>query len=343
MKKIIINGRFLTQRITGVQRYAREIMGELDKIIDKDSIMLAIPGGTKNIPSYRNIKTVYVGRLKNQLWEQISFPLYVKRMRGISVNLCNSSPLLSPDIVCIHDVKIKAKPEYFSKKFSYWYRILFLNETKRAKKIITVSQFSKSELMKYYHVKDEKIVVISNAWQHFERILNDENALNKYHLEKDKYFFALGSLEPNKNIRWIVKAAIDNPDYTFAIAGSINSKVFSEGFGFACPENVKLLGYVSDEEAKTLMRDCYAFLFPSIYEGYGIPPLEAMSAGAKRLMVSDIEVMHEIFEDSVHYINVENNKCILRYFDAIDCTNNILEKYAWSLSAEMLLQAIQSN
>ena len=152
MNKIIINGRFLTQKITGVQRYAREIITALDKIVEKNKVEIVVPPETKELPDYENIKIVKVGIFHNRMWEHISFPLYVMKCGGIALNLCNVAPLLNPGIVCIHDVKIKAHPEFFSTKFLIWYKLLFFNAIKRAKFIITVSEFSKNEIMKYYHV-----------------------------------------------------------------------------------------------------------------------------------------------------------------------------------------------
>ena len=337
--KVIINGRFLIHRITGVERYAREILAELDKIIEPKSIELAVPPEAEDVPVYKNIKVVKTGKLHNRLWEHISFPWYVHTQKGISLNLCNVAPIPAPGIVCIHDVKVKATPQYFSKKFLMWYNLLLKNATKRAKLIITVSEFSKSEIVKYFRVSSDKITVIPNAWQHYERIAYDENALNKYGLEEGNYYFSMCSLEPNKNFKWIAEEAKENSDAIFAVAGSINKKVFADGLGFDCPENMKLLGYVSDEEAKTMMRDCKAFLFPTFYEGFGIPPLEAMSAGAKNIYVSDTTVMHEVFGDSVQYIDPD---CYDNVFEnnievSEDEINKTLEKYSWKKSAEKLL------
>lgn len=332
MSKIIINGRFLTQRITGVQRYAREICLELDKIIEPSEIIMAVPPDASDIPQYKNIKVEKVGIFHNRLWEHISFPLYVMKNKSVSLNLCNVAPLIQPGIVCVHDMKIKATPQFFSKKFLLWYNLLFFNTMKRAKKIITVSNFSKEEIKKYYHIDDDRIVVIPNGWQHFERIKYDESALSKYGLQKESYFFAMSSLEPNKNFKWIAESALKNPNELYVIAGSINEKVFSDGLGFECPDNMKLIGYVSDGEAKTLMRDCKAFLFPSIYEGFGIPPLEAMSAGAKRIVVSDIPVMHEIFGDSVEYIGNKSKE--VKY---IKQKREKIHKYSWHKSALLML------
>ena len=337
MKKIIVNGKFLTQRVTGVQRYAREILMELDKIISSNQIVLAVPHDVREIPKYKNIKVVRVGKTKGIMWEQLEFPFYVKKQHGISLNLCNASPLFDPGIVCIHDVKIKATPQYFSKKFLIWYNLLLTNTAIRAQKIITVSEFSKSEIIKYFKVNPNKIAVIPNAWQHYDRIQYDENTLIKYSLGKNQYYFAMGSMEPNKNFKWVAEMAKSNPMDNFAVAGSINKKVFAEGLGFACPDNMYLLGYVTDEEAKTLMRDCKAFLFPSFYEGFGIPPLEAVSAGAKKVVVSDIPVMHEIFGETANYINPVKSEKISAFHDI---KRDVLNNYAWSLSAKKMQELL---
>ena len=331
---IVINGRFLTQRITGVQRYAREIVAELDKLVKPGEMLMAVPPGTADIPTYRNIEVVQPGRLGNRLWEQLSFPLYVRKRKGTSLNLCNVSPLLSPGIVCMMDMKIRAVPQFFDRKFVLWYRLLFYNAARRAKQIITISEFSKKEICRYYHTDPDRIEVIPCAWQHFDRTGFDEGALKKYGLEKDKYYFSMCSLEPNKNFRWIAEAAKNDPEQLYAVAGSVDKNVFKEGMGFDCPDNMKLLGYITDEEAKTLMRDCRAFLFPTIYEGFGMPPLEALSAGCSSIVVSDTEVMHEVFEGLPVYVDptvykFETKSCKETKSTATD----ILKKYSWEQSA----------
>lgn len=335
MKKIIINGKFLSQNITGVQRYAREITLELDKIIGEDIVEIAIPLNSIDIPEYNNIKVVQVKGLKNQLWEQITFARYVLKKKGISLNLCNSSPLLIPGIVCIHDMKPKATPQYFGWKFLLWYKVLWYNSMKRAKCIITVSEFSKTEISKFYNVDKSKVYVIPNSCQHYERIGYDENVWNKYTIDRKNYFFALSSLEPNKNFKWIAEIAKNNPEFNFIVGGSINKKIFASNVGYECPDNMRLIGRVSDEEAKALMRECKAFLFPSFYEGFGIPPLEAINAGAKKIIVSDIPVMHEVFDENAIYINpcdyTVDMKMVLVNAPTVD--GAVVYKYSWEESA----------
>lgn len=338
---IYINGKFLTQKITGVQRYAREIIKELDKLVNKDEIIILVPNGVNNDLNLTNIKVLKTGKLKGNLWEQISLPLYVMKHKGELLNLCNSAPIIHPDIITIHDVKIKARPNDFSENFLKWYNFMFKRIIPKSNMIITVSNFSKSEIMKYYHIDEKKIHVIYNAWQHFERIGYNINALNKYELEKNNYYFAMSSLEPNKNFKWIAEVAKRNQDEIFAIAGSINKKIFDEGLGFECPKNMKLLGYISDKEAKTLMKYTKAFLFPSFYEGFGIPPLEALSAGTKKIIVSDIPVMHELFGENINYIDPYDNMYDLSKYELKEINSKeILSEYLWNKSAIKLYRLL---
>lgn len=342
MKKIIVNGRFLIHQITGVERYAREILLELDKIAAPGEIEMAVPPDATELPVYKNIEIIKVGRLNNRLWEHLSFPHYVKKKNGISLNLCNVAPLPEPGIVCLFDAKIKVHPEFFSKIFLLWYNLLFWNATKRAQLILTDSEAAKKDLQKYYSFLDtHRIKVIYPGWQHYKRISYDESTLEKYSLKRENYYFAMGSLEPNKNFKWVAEVAKENPDQIFVVSGSINKKIFANGLGFDCPANMKLIGYAGDEEVKTLMRDCKAFLFPSFYEGFGIPPLEAISAGAKRVIVSDTDVMHEIFEDSVEYVDPKKYNYSLTGLHTKVSRDKILRKYSWKNSAEQLYDLLK--
>ena len=133
-----------------------------------------------------------------------------------------------------------------------------------------------------------------------------------------------------------------NPNAVFAVSGAVNSKVFGDNFDFEVPKNLKFLGYVSDEEAKTLMRDCKAFLFPTFYEGFGIPPLEAMSVGAKAV-VSDASCMREIFEDSVYYVDPNNADVDFEQLlsEKVSDPQKILDKFSWQKSAEKFMEILK--
>ncbi len=346
MKRIVINGKFLTQRQTGAQRYAREIVARLDSISLPGELMVLIPKGNWVLPNYKNIRFVSLGPFKGVIWEQITLPLFSIWKGKTILNLCNVAPLLKPDFSTIFDMKIKSHPHFYGWKFRLWYELLFANQTKRCKIIFTDSEDAKRELLKYYpHIQPERIQVAHASWEHFEDVGYDEETLCKYGLKKSLYCFAMGSLEPNKNFKWVAEIAKKNPCLQFAVAGSLNAKVFADGLGFECPENMKLLGFVSDEEAKTLMRDAKAFLFPSFCEGFGMPPLEALSAGCSRIIVSDIPVMHEIFEESAIYINPNDyNYDLSELLKSSKCeAESVLKRFSWRESAMKIYKIITNK
>lgn len=331
--KFVINGKFLSQSLTGVQRYANELVKELDCFVEKGSVVLACPPDISKMPNLENIAVVKIGKLKGNFWEQITLPLYAKKHELTLINLCGPSPIINPGVVVLHDVTFKVFPSNFTKKFRIWYDFMYRNSILRAKRLITISHFSESEIKRYYPTSKE-FDIIPNAWQHFDRIVCDENVFKKFNIKKNNYYFTLGSIKPNKNLKWIIEAAKYNSDECFIVAGSINKTVFQDGLGFDVPNNVSFIGYTSDEESKALMRYCKGFLFPSLYEGFGIPPLEAIAAGCKCVIVNDITIMHEIFDDSVSYID----GLLLK---EKQCDSKVLEKYSWKKSAELLYKLMK--
>ncbi len=350
MNKVVVNGKFMSQNITGVQRYAREILSELDRLCPPEDgsaglieLILAVDKNADNIPRYENIKVRRVGGFTGNLWEQLSLPLFALREKAVCVSLCNIAPILKPDIVVIHDVSFRVNKRFFSKKFALWYNFVFRAVIHRIKRIVAVSEFSRGEIAREYGIDPGKITVAYNGWQHFDRTEADGDAPQRYGLEPRKYCFAMSSLAPNKNFRWIAENARRNPDMTYAVSGAVNRKVFGDISGFEIPENLRFLGYVSDGEAKALMRDCCLFLFPTFYEGFGIPPLEAITAGA-RIAVSDASCMREIFGDNAAYLDPNDPDIDIYQLiqSAPEPDKRLLERYVWAESAEILYNIIRS-
>ena len=344
--KFVINGKIFTKKyISGVQRYTLEILRELDKLIEKDEIEICTPVSAKNIPDYKNFKIVKYSKLKEIPWEQIAFPHYLKKQNAIPINLGNVSPWLNPGIVCIHDVNCIKNPKNFQRRMVIWYKFLFKRAINKGIKIITVSEFSKKEMLQCYNVDSNKIQVINNSWEHFNRVKADDRILNKFKILKEKpFFFSIGTITKHKNLKWVLKVAKNNPQYIFAISGYVNIKKFKEKLDLETPDNVIYLGYLKDEEVKAIYREAQALLFPSLYEGFGLPPIEALSVGTK-VVVADIESMHEIFEDTVIYINPFDYEINLEKLlqKKVDMPDKILNKYSWKKSAQELLNLIKEE
>lgn len=340
--RYLINGKFLEQTITGVQRYANEMLLQLDKLCCRSGIELSLgySQSAKIIPELYNIKTLLIGKHSGVVWEQFDLPFYAIKEKYTVINFCNASSLVKPDIVFIHDVQLITIPNNFSLLYRVWGRLLLFNSAKRAKFICTVSNFSKDEIINKLNINCE-IFIIHSAWQHIKRIASDNSIYKRYpEIKKKDFFFAMSSLSPNKNFEWIVENAKNNPDQWYVVAGNINNKLFAKS-KLEEVNNCLFVGRITDGEAKQLMTDCKAFLYPSFYEGFGLPPLEAISCGAS-CIVSDIDVLHEVYDDTVGYINPYDSNCKISN-ELIKDGENILQKYSWEESAYAFLALLNKE
>lgn len=333
--KYVFNGFLFSQRPTGVMRYAKEILLEMDKLCVKDQFELVVPEYANNVPDLKNITIKQYGKTRGNLWEQIDFYTYVKRNKVQSVNFNNTMPILKPGIIVIHDIAYKLHPEFANsihgKLSNIYHRAIFRRAAKSKVKIVTVTYFSKMQIIDEYHVDPARITVIGNAWQHFDAVGVDETILRDNELKKNGYYFSLGSLSKMKNTQWFIEVAKKNPDSVFVLAGAKpNNAVFST----EKLKNLILVGFVTDQQVKALIKNCRAFIYPSVYDGFGIPPLEALSQGAK-VICSCAACLPEVYGNSVHYIdpydtNVELEKILS---EPVDTAERVLEKYNWKKSA----------
>ena len=334
---IVINGDFLLKNITGVQRYAYEIVRHIDQKLDENdyfNIELLVPENSNVDFDLKKIKIVKFGKQRKFFWQQISLYKYCKKKQAICVCLCSMVPYLYAHraIGVIHDAGTLAHPEFYRKKYLLYNKIFMWDVCKRYKAIVTVSQFSKNEIMKYCPYIHKKIRVIGNAADHVLDVKEDKEILSKLKLEKYEYCYTVSSLSPNKNYKWIMEEAINNPKITFVISGMNLNNFTRENMGKE-QSNVIFTGYVSDNEMVTLMKYCKVFLFPTIYEGFGITPLEAITLGAK-IVVSNTPCMHEVYEDSARYINpYKFDYKIDQLVDIKNKTEKVISKYSWDKSS----------
>jgi glycosyltransferase involved in cell wall biosynthesis len=233
------------------------------------------------------------------------------------------------------------------KNFSFlnyvWYKILHRRTVKACKDLITVSKFSRKEIAQYYNINEESIHVTYNGWQHINNVKEDKEILKKIKeiTKENKYFFSMGTLTKHKNMRWVIETAKNNPNYIFLISGFKNSEKVYKKIGIESTDNVKYLGYLNDEEMKTVIKNAEALLYPTLYEGFGIPPLEAMAVNTK-VIVSDIPAIREIYGDTVYYINPYDPKVNLEEIlkGKVKDSNTTLDKYSWEKSARDLLNIL---
>jgi glycosyltransferase involved in cell wall biosynthesis len=294
-----INGRFLSQPVTGVQRYAREIVRALDAtlrdggrratIVAPADARAALPLGAIDVRRTR---------LGGHLWEQAVLPLVAS---GTLVNLCNLAPLArTRQIVCVHDANVFTFPQSYSCAFRAYYRALLPRLAKRAARVVTVSHASASDLARWLDLPASSIVVAPNGHEHALRWDPLASKLAKSFAIKRPFILTIGSRAKHKNVGLILgmAKAIDALGLDIVVVGE-RSSIFGDtepnGAASAATDlaNVTFLGRVSDDDLASLLRSALCLAFPSLTEGFGLPLVEAMAIGCP-VVASDRPSLREV-------------------------------------------------
>lgn len=267
--RIAMNLRVLDYPMTGVQRYATEIFSRWQ---DCRSIRPDSP----------------ISGIRGHLWEQMVLPSRLGDSLLFSPS--NTGPLaVSNQVVTLHDVVPLDHPEWLSPTFASWYRTLIPKLVRNVRHVITISEFSKSRILESTGIDPEKISVIPNGVD--ERFYprgaaEIEEMRKQLQLPSGPYILSLGTLEPRKNLASLVRAweQIANEtadDVWLVIAGRQGAgNIFQQMALSGSVKRVHACGHVPDELLPALYSGALAFAYLSSYEGFGLPPLEAMAAGA---------------------------------------------------------------
>lgn len=336
MNKYFINGKFLCQKITGVQRYAIEIVKRLDSLALHDAWFIVCPSKDYIISNLnlKNIKIIYTKGKPNYFWEQWILPRFCKKEKiNDLLNLCNIAPILYPGSCTLHDLAFIEAPKGLNWKMRLIYKIITRLNIKRYNHVFTVSKTMAEHISLHYKI--EKPIVTYNGYEHMLSITAKKPDIE---LPKD-FYLAVGSMNPNKNFSAIIRLAENNPNENFVIAGG-KFKTFKEN-NYTNLKNVMFLGYVSDENLVWLYANTKGFLFPSNYEGFGIPPLEALCVGCKKVICNNIPVLIELYDKVVNFVDFNDIKHInletLKIsFIKIEDTN-----YTWNKSVEIIYNAVR--
>jgi glycosyltransferase involved in cell wall biosynthesis len=305
-RELIINGRFLGQATTGVQRYAFGISSAIDQLIAENhpavaSLHIAVARPNKDMSTFpfRHLEEKRLGRLQGYAWEQLELPLYCKT--NPLLNLCNVSPLLGRNnLTVVHDANVWLAPDSYSRAFRTVYHALLPAGIRRSSIWVTLSKYSAEQLLSMRVAHRPPDAIIGSGSEHLLAQDWTRSKFVKPELAKP-FVFALGSRSRAKNIDLVrsLSPELGAKGIWIVVAGDSNKRVFSER-GQLSGNNVIDLGRVSDDDLVYLLRNCLCFLFPSFNEGFGIPPLEAMAVGAP-VISSNAASMPEVLGDAALY------------------------------------------
>src|SRR5215470_11412107 len=269
-----------------------------------------------------------------------------------------------PVVVTIHDLAFERMPETFTRRGSFQLKLTVRRTAKKAARVVTVSEYSRQDLLDIYKLPPEKVVVtyngVESSFTPQPSVPNEaEEVRRRFGVSRD-FLLAVGSLQPRKNLVRLIKAYArlrsERQDFRpqLVIVGRklwLASEIFDEVKRHRWADDVILTGYVADEDLPALYRASRAFVYPSLFEGFGLPPLEAMACGTP-VVTSDVSSLPEITGDAALLIDPNDERALANAL--IEVVNNdrlraeLREKgiaqamkFTWRNAAEKTLRLYQ--
>lgn len=357
-QQIFINGRFLTQKITGVQRNAYELTKHLLPLLGNVTILMpkAPVNAGYDITGWPIRK---IGFTSGTGWEQMELPFFLlkKWNKPLLINLTNTAPSrYSRQIVSIMDMTTFINPLWFNKKFAAYYQWLVPKIARRSRSIFTISENSKKDIIKYTGVPEDKVKVlycgISDIFSSDKPV--QSGIMERLGLKPHSYFLAVSSLDPRKNFKMLIDAFLHSGIQTPLVIVGSKGKVFNDmqlNIDTIDSSKVIFTDYINDEDLKALYKSSLCFVYPSLYEGFGIPPLEAMANGCPTI-VSNTSSLPEVCGNASLYIDpydrnsitdamkeVLNDESLRKELIARGKEN--VKRFNWNYSAQMAVTEIQ--
>lgn len=349
MSRIYINGRFLTQSMTGVERYAYMICKTLAEM-KKNFTIICPKSPIMSCYNISNLPIVHYGFGKSHLWEQCVLPFYFIGKKDYVVMSFTGlgSILIRNKIMTIHDLSFLENRKWFSKYYYWWYKLMTPLAVRTSKYIITVSEFSKKEILRFYPFLSERCICViysgpdKSKFRHLEEVP----------IPTERFALAVSSLDPRKNFSRLIEAFQGISNCSLYIVGGNNRVFTQQTTDSQIGNNIKFLGRVSDEELLRLYNQAVCFIFPSIYEGFGLPPIEAMCCGCP-VLVSDLEVHREVCADAAIYFDpyqVEDIRATIEQF--MNGANSLhssliargyenVKRFSWTNTTQAVIQLAQ--
>jgi len=342
MIKIFLNARVLNFPFSGVQRFVKEVSQEL-----KEYVTLVGPP--------KSLSSGFTG----QMWEQFVLPRIVGK-NNVLFSPNYSGPIgLEKQIVSVHDLAPFDYPDNLRLSYVLWYRFLIPVLLQRCAGIHTVSEFTKNKIVSILRIDENKVKVIPNGVsQHFFCDSNSQKIQDKVQFPF-RYFLYIGSIQPRKNLNrllcaWSQIEGLIPPDVWLLVGGAKGkSNVFRSLKLQSMPNRVLFLGFIQEETLPALYHNSLGFIFVSLYEGFGIPVLEAMASGTP-IIASNATALPEVVGNCGILVNPYSTKeiseAILRLtFDEELRTKLSLcgleraDQFRWNKTARELLRFIMER
>ena len=311
-----------------------------------------------------NFKIIFLNSPNRFWWNLWTLPKYLKKNPVDIFHTQYIAPFWLPKkiklVLTIHDISFNFFPEYIKKTDLFFLRMLIPRSIRRADKIITVSASEQKQIIDFYKIPPEKIDFTYNGvdFEKFSQNYSDKQkeALRKKYNLPEKFLLYLGTLQPRKNIPVIIEA-IKSLNIKLVLAGNRDARNFDQKIDEAIKKNglqdkIIFPGWIDEKDKPILLQMAECFVFPSLYEGFGIPIIEAMAASLP-VVCSDIPVLREIGKNAALFCDPKNSQQFAENISKILDDQSLREKlvrsgietaqkFTWPKTAEKTLEIYAS-
>ncbi len=344
--RVAIDGRALTGRYTGDRTYWKNLLQRLPLLAPESEFLVLsrIPIDPEELPYVSNLTTHVIYAANDRSWSATALP---KALRSLKVDLLHVQYTVPfrcpcPVVTTVHDISFKIHPKWFPLKDRLLLNLTVPNSMRRAAKVITVSESSRKDILRIYKLPAHKVVGILHGLpdgfgMETEQVNEKDiiQRLEKYHIPANtKYILAVGVLQPRKNLIMLAeafgKAKVErNLPHFLVIAGKVGwgteqqalKEAAARGGGDTAANSLLFAGYVEDVDLPSLYQGCALFTYPSLYEGFGLPPLEAMACGAS-VVVSDAPALPEVVGDAAEIVAARDIHAWSKMIGDLLCDDN---------------------
>jgi glycosyltransferase involved in cell wall biosynthesis len=312
---------------------------------DLVDLVIHVPAGAKT-PEWMDHQRVVIrqARAKGVVFEQLYLPLVTAGR--LLVSFAGPAPLLKRrQLVTMHDATTFRYPQTFRKAFVRSYLVLYYLLGRVARHLVTVSEFSAQELDDVLGIDARRFVVAGCAADTLTDVLPERPAID---VLDEPFYLVVGTLAVHKNLPGPVKAVAESGRTVVVVGAPGSQQVFSNAN--ALTTSAVIAGRLSDAELAWLYRNAQALIFPSKYEGFGLPPLEAQSLGCV-VVASNAASLPEVVGDGALYFDPDDPSTLLRELDRLESDPQLAQslrdrgyanarRYSWSKSASTILSTL---
>ena len=308
--RVYFNGKFYSGPINGVHRVADRLLTQLDAMAGEGAapagwdMRLLVPAADNWAPEFAHIRKVAQPRGHTQLWEQAVLPFVARG--GVLVSLANFAPSLHRrKVTMVHDAQFLISPQSYTRRRRLGYRLLIPIGARTSRTVLTVSHFARDSLESFGFAKRERIAVVHNAAEHIREVVADAAIIDRLALREGRYCVVFGSIATYKNVQVVFDAfaRAELAGLQLVVIGPDAQTLRRRGL--TPPQDAVFTGGVDDRALRALYESALCLLFPSRTEGFGLPPLEAMTCGCP-VIAAPAGAVPEVCRDAVLYADTSD-------------------------------------